>query len=97
MASTPKTVQQTDSACGLSQRSRLRTLMGAKVLSTGYFVPDHEVTNEDLGALGYDADWIVQRTGIRSRRRAAEDMATSDMAIEAARSCIEQADVNPHD
>ena len=97
MASTPKAVQNPINSCGLSQRSRLRSLLGAKVLSTGYFVPDQEVTNEDLGALGYDADWIIQRTGIRSRRRAAENTATSDMAIEAARSCIEQADVNPHD
>jgi 3-oxoacyl-[acyl-carrier-protein] synthase-3 len=71
--------------------------MGSKIVSTGCFVPENEVTNEDLGELGYDADWILQRTGIKSRRRAPDDMATSDMAVEAARACIEKADVNPHD
>ena len=97
MASSPKTVQVSGSVGGLSQRSRLRSLMGVKILSTGSFVPESEVTNEDLGELGYDADWILQRTGIKARRRAPEGMATSDMAIEAARSCIDRADINPHD
>ena len=97
MASTPKVIQGNNRARECSERSRLRSLMGTRIISSGYFVPEQEVTNEDLGELGYDADWILQRTGIRARRRAPEGMATSDMAIEAARSCIEKADINPHD
>lgn len=96
MASTPNAIQHSSNR-EFSRRSRLQSLVGAQIISTGCFVPDIEVTNEDLGALGYDADWILQRTGIKSRRRAPDDMATSDMAVEAARSCIETADVNPHD
>lgn len=74
--------------------TRIRTLDGVRVLATGGFVPDNVVRNEDLGKLGYDADWIFQRTGIRERRHAPADMATSDMACEAARRCIEQIDAD---
>jgi 3-oxoacyl-[acyl-carrier-protein] synthase-3 len=64
---------------------------------TGCFLPDNIVTNEDLARLGCDADWIVQRTGILERRHAPDKMATSDMAVSAARQAIEQAGVNPGD
>ena len=47
--------------------------------------------------LGYDADWIVQRTGILERRHAPPGIATSDMAVEAAEECIEDAGVDPAD
>ena len=71
---------------------RIRTIDGIRILSTGGFVPDNAVRNEDLDALGYDADWILQRTGIRERRHAPAGMATSDMAVEAAKECIEKID-----
>lgn len=74
--------------------NRIRTLDSVRVLATGGFVPDNVVRNEDLAKLGYDADWILQRTGIRERRHAPTDMATSDMAARAARQCIEQIDAN---
>jgi 3-oxoacyl-[acyl-carrier-protein] synthase III len=80
-----------------TKRSRLRSLMGVRVLSTGSYVPDNVVRNEDLAALGYDADWIVQRTGILERRHAPEGVSTSDLAVEAARRCIERAGVDPGD
>jgi 3-oxoacyl-[acyl-carrier-protein] synthase-3 len=60
----------------------------------GSSVAANTVRNEDLAALGYDADWIVQRTGILERRHAGADVATSDLAIAAAQRCIEQAGVN---
>jgi len=71
--------------------------MGVQVLATGSYAPATIVTNEDLRPLGYDPDWILQRTGIHERRRAAADQATSDLACEAARRCLEQADVSPRD
>jgi 3-oxoacyl-[acyl-carrier-protein] synthase-3 len=52
------------------------------------------VRNEDLAALGYDADWILQRTGITQRRRAAPHEATSDLALAAARDCLASAQVS---
>ena len=78
-------------------RSRLGSLLGVQVVGVGSSVPDNLVKNEDLAALGYDADWILQRTGILERRHAPPEMATSDMAVEAARRCIEQAGIDPQE
>ena len=61
----------------------LKKLTGLQVLATGSYAPEEVGRNEDLAALGYDADWIVQRTGILERRRVAPHQATSDMAVAA--------------
>jgi 3-oxoacyl-[acyl-carrier-protein] synthase-3 len=73
------------------------TLTGVRFLATGAFAPDEIVRNEHLAALGYDDQWIIQRTGIRERRRAPEGMATSDLAAEAARRCLRRAEMSPED
>ncbi len=80
-----------------SGRSLLATLTGVQVLATGAYVPEMVVRNEDLTQLGCDADWIIQRTGIRERRRAAADEATSDLAYEAAVRCLDNAEVSSRD
>jgi 3-oxoacyl-[acyl-carrier-protein] synthase-3 len=80
---------------GLSGRSRLGSLTGVQILATGSYVPEQIVRNEDLAELGYDADWIIQRTGIRQRRHAPPGQATSDVAYEAAVRCLKAADVSP--
>ena len=67
---------------------RLPRLTGVQVLATGSYVPPQVVTNADLAQYGYDADWIVQRTGILARRRAADDVAASDLGYEAAVRCL---------
>jgi 3-oxoacyl-[acyl-carrier-protein] synthase-3 len=71
----------------------VRRLTGVQIAGTGSFLPEQVITNDDLAVLGYDADWIVQRSGIRARRHAPPDMATSDMAVAAAERCIESAGV----
>ncbi len=58
-------------------------------------MPSQVVTNEDLAALGCDSDWIVRRTGILERRKAADDQATSDLAYQAAQRAIETAGIDP--
>jgi 3-oxoacyl-[acyl-carrier-protein] synthase-3 len=78
-----------------TRRSRLGRLMGVQVVGIGSSVPQNPVRNEDLAALGYDAEWIVQRTGILERRHVEPGRATSDLAVEAARRCIQQARVDP--
>jgi 3-oxoacyl-[acyl-carrier-protein] synthase-3 len=80
-----------------TKRSRLGRLMGVQVVGVGSSVPDNLVRNEDLASLGYDAEWIVQRTGILERRHAPPGTATSDLAVEAARRCIEDAGVDPQE
>lgn len=87
----PSRAQQQPS---LSGRSRVGTLTGIEIASTGSYVPKTIVANEDLAELGCDSDWIVQRTGILERRRAAPDEATSDLALEAAKQCLERANVS---
>ena len=62
------------------------------VTGVGGCLPPGVVTNDDLATFVDTNDaWIVERTGIRSRRRAAEDQATSDLAAEAARKALAQA------
>jgi 3-oxoacyl-[acyl-carrier-protein] synthase-3 len=54
------------------------------------------VTNDDLAEMMDTSDeWIVERTGIRERRVAADDQALSDLALPASREALEQADVDP--
>jgi 3-oxoacyl-[acyl-carrier-protein] synthase-3 len=75
------------------RRSPLRRLTGVQIVGTGSFLPDNVVTNEALASLGCDAEWIVQRTGIRERRHAPPQMSTGDMAIAAAERCLAAAGV----
>src|SRR4029079_16353678 len=72
----------------------LRRLTGVQIIGTGSFVPDNVVTNDDLASLGCDADWIIQRTGIRERRHALPEMSTSDMAVSAAERCIKSSGID---
>ena len=74
---------------------RLWKLMGIQILGTGSFLPDNVVHNDDLAKHGFDDEWILQRTGIRERRHALPEMATSDMAEAAGRRCIEDAGIDP--
>ncbi len=75
-------------------RSPLRRLTGVQIIGTGSYVPEKVVTNDDLASLGCDADWIIQRTGIRERRHAPPEIATSDMALAAAERCLDAARVD---
>ncbi len=62
------------------------------VTGVGGCLPPGVVTNDDLATFVDTNDaWIVERTGIHSRRRAAEDQATSDLAVEAARQALAKA------
>ena len=70
--SSPGTVADCDAA----PRSKMRRLTGVQLLASGSYVPEEVVTNEDLQQLGYDSDWIIQRTGINTRHRAPAHLAT---------------------
>src|SRR6185312_17385615 len=78
----------------VAKRSPIRRLPGVQIISTGSFLPDQVVTNEALASLGCDAEWIIQRTGIRERRHAPPQMSTGDIAIAAAERCIESAKID---
>ena len=59
------------------------------VTGVGGYLPDEVVTNDDLAKVVDTTDaWIVERTGIRQRYRAAPDQAVSDLAVEAAKKAL---------
>lgn len=67
----------------------------AAILGTGKAVPDNVLTNKDLEQRVDTSDaWIVERTGIRERRVAGPDVMLADLVAEAARSALENAEVN---
>jgi len=72
--------------------------MGARIAGTGSYLPSKVITNEQLESLvDTSNEWIVQRTGIRSRHLLEDSEVPSDMGIEAGRLAIEAAKVAPED
>ena len=75
-----------------------RALHKARIISTGSYVPENVITNNDLEQIVETSDeWIIERTGIRERRIANENQATSDLAYEAAHEALQRADLKPRD
>jgi 3-oxoacyl-[acyl-carrier-protein] synthase-3 len=70
----------------------------ARVAGTGGYLPAHVRTNDHIAATVDTSDeWIMARTGIRSRHIAADHETASSMAEHAAREAIEMADIQPDD
>jgi 3-oxoacyl-[acyl-carrier-protein] synthase-3 len=64
------------------------------VLGVGSALPKRQVTNDELAKTVDTTDeWIVERTGIRSRYVAGDDETTASLAIDAARRALEHAGV----
>ena len=70
----------------------------AVLTGTGSYLPEKTLTNDDLSKMVETSDeWIYPRTGIRSRRIAAEGESVSDMAAAAGRRALEAAGVQPEE
>jgi len=70
----------------------------ARLLGTGLYVPERVMTNDDFARIVDTSDeWITQRTGMKERRLAEHDQATSDLAIAASRAALADAGVAPED
>lgn len=69
----------------------------ANIVSTGVYVPEKIVTNDDLSRiLGEDVDEFVTRVlGIRERHVCAENESTADLATHAGRQALEAARLDP--
>lgn len=66
----------------------------AYIRSTGMYVPDKVVTNDDLAKLMTTSDeWIQRRSGIRERRYAAEGDRCSDLAKRAVENMLGKGEV----
>ncbi|MFG1684420.1 3-oxoacyl-ACP synthase III family protein [Nonomuraea sp. NPDC049269] len=65
------------------------------ILATGSYLPAEEIANEDLARrVGVDAEWILRKTQIESRRHAAPHEATSDLAIQACLDALKRSDID---
>lgn len=70
----------------------------ARIISTGYYLPERVVTNKDLEKLVDTTDeWITTRTGIKERHIAAENESSSDMGIKAAGWALKHAHMQPEE
>ena len=70
----------------------------AKITALGCYVPPGVLTNKDLERMvDTNSEWIVERTGICERHIAAPEMATSDMATEAARLALADRGITGND
>ncbi len=70
----------------------------SSIIGTGSYMPARIMTNDELSKIvDTNDEWITSRTGIKERRIAAADEATSDMAAEAARRAMADAGVKPED
>lgn len=69
--------------------------MYARLIGTGSYLPGNPVSNHDLAARGIDTDdeWIVSRTGIRTRHLAEPGTTSSALGLEAAKRALAMAGI----
>lgn len=66
-----------------------------RIAGTGSYLPEKRLTNADLEKMVETSDqWIRERTGISTRRIAADDQVTSDLALEAAKIALKAANTS---
>src|SRR5207302_9518396 len=71
-------------------------MRGSTITGMGRYVPRRVMTNHELEKIVETTDeWIVSRTGIRERRIAAPEEASSDLAFHAAQEALADAGVSP--
>jgi 3-oxoacyl-[acyl-carrier-protein] synthase-3 len=87
-----------DAVTSLSGGGPVQGVRRVQISSLATYVPPRVLTNSDLERMvDTSNEWILQRTGVRERHIADDDVATSDLAAEAARGAIEQAHLAPTD
>jgi len=70
----------------------------SRIYSLGAARGDLTVTNDDVaGPIDSSDEWIRQRTGIVTRRRASKDLSLMDMAVDASTQAIQRAGIDPQE
>jgi len=70
----------------------------AKITALGTYVPPDVLTNRDLEKMVETSDqWILERTGIRTRHVLAKGQGVSDICTAAARKCLDMRGIGPAD
>lgn len=71
------------------------------ILGTGHYVPEHVVTNDALAArMETSNEWILQRTGVQTRRHVDFDtapMGASELGARAGRAALANAQIDKND
>ena len=68
----------------------------SRIYSLGAARGDLTVTNDEIaGPINSSDEWITQRTGIITRKRASQDRSLMDMAVEASNEAIKKAGIKP--
>jgi 3-oxoacyl-[acyl-carrier-protein] synthase III len=76
----------------------LTQLVRAKISALGTYVPPRVLTNAELEKMVQTSDeWLVSRTGIRERHIVDKGIATSDLAVEAAKKALARRGILPTD
>lgn len=71
---------------------------GCRIQSMGLFVPETVLTNNDLAEfVDTNDEWIVERTGIRQRRRVDDSDSASGLGFKAAQAALAKAGASPAD
>jgi 3-oxoacyl-[acyl-carrier-protein] synthase-3 len=77
-------------------RGRAAPARTASITGLGHYLPEEVVPNDPIAErIGVDDEWIVRRTGIRSRRRAAPDERLIDLAANAGAQALKDARTDP--
>jgi 3-oxoacyl-[acyl-carrier-protein] synthase-3 len=78
--------------------NQYKTTQFSRIYSIGASRGDLVVTNDDIaGPIDSSDEWIRQRTGIITRRRASKDQSLMDMAVEASNQAIQRAGIEPQE
>ncbi|GMO63574.1 MAG: ketoacyl-ACP synthase III [Rickettsiales bacterium] len=73
-------------------------MLKSKIIGSGSYLPEKVLTNFDLEEMVETTDeWIFTRSGIRERRVAAKDELTSDLALNASLSAINNAGIDKNE
>ncbi len=76
----------------------MSTLPRVKISALGTYVPPRLLTNADLEKMVETTDqWIMERVGIRERHLVDKGVATSDLAVEAAKKALAERGIAPSD
>lgn len=74
------------------------TFIRSEIIGHGHYQPAKVLTNDDMAKIVETSDeWIVERTGIKSRHIAAEGEYTSDLALHAAEMALKTAGITAED
>ena len=73
-------------------------MVSVGIIGLGSYVPPNEMSNEDwMEFVDTSDEWITTKTGMKKRRIASPDVCTSDLAVEACKQALKNANLTIYD